>query len=69
VDFTGVPRYDPIKFLGYIGSCVDMTEQKLADEIPAGGASLAQRHSAGQRPGDLAGQRAERSGYSVFRDG
>jgi PAS domain S-box-containing protein len=29
----GVPRYDPAQnFLGYIGSCVDLTERRSADE-------------------------------------
>ena len=31
---TGVPRYAPDRsFAGYIGSCVDVTERKLADEV------------------------------------
>jgi PAS domain S-box-containing protein len=30
---TGVPRYDPERnFLGYIGSCVDLTERKRAEQ-------------------------------------
>src|SRR5262249_7804664 len=30
----GAPRYEPSgEFAGYVGSCVDITEQKLADEL------------------------------------
>jgi two-component system sporulation sensor kinase A len=32
---TGVPRINGGKFEGYIGSCVDITEQKLAEEVLA----------------------------------
>ncbi len=43
---TGVPRYNPDgSFAGYIGSCLDVTEQKLAEEALAGiGRKLIEAH-------------------------
>jgi PAS domain S-box-containing protein len=42
----GVPRYNPDgSFAGYIGSCMDVTEQKLAEEALAGiGRKLIEAH-------------------------